>query len=67
MARAAMGWSLDALASQAGVSRMSVLRFERGDSVQPETVEKMRAALVKEGIGFTNGGRRAGVSYLRRD
>jgi len=67
MARAALGWSVSDLADASGVGRATVARFELGQKVQPEGIEKMRAALVKEGVGFTNGGKRAGVSYLRRD
>ena len=67
MARAGLGWSLDELAQAAGVSRMTVVRFERGDTVQPESVEALRAAFVKEGIAFTNGGKRFGLSILRRE
>jgi transcriptional regulator with XRE-family HTH domain len=33
MARAALGWSLDALAAASGVNRWTILRFERGESV----------------------------------
>ena len=67
MGRAALRWSLDDLAKAGGVNRRTVLRFEAGETVQSETIEGLRAALVKEGIGFTNGGQRAGVTYLRRD
>jgi transcriptional regulator with XRE-family HTH domain len=67
MARAALGWSVDDLAREAGLSRRTILRFEGGESVAPDTVETLRARLVREGIAFENGGKRAGVSYLRRD
>lgn len=67
MARAALDWTLDDLARASGVGRRTVAKFEGGETVQPETVEKLRATLVAEGIAFTNGGKRAGVSYLRKD
>ena len=67
MARAALEWSLDALATAAGVSRRTVLRFESGEAIQPEKMEAMRATLVAKGIVFTNGGKRAGVFYTRND
>jgi len=67
MARAALGWSLDDLAGASGVGRATVARFESGVTVQPETSERLRQAFVANGIAFTNGGKRAGVSYLRAD
>lgn len=67
MARAALEWSLSDLANAAGVNRRTIMRHEAGQAIQPEGLEKMRAAFVKEGIAFTNGGKRAGVSYLRED
>lgn len=71
MARAALDWSLDDLAEATKavrpVSRRTIAKFEAGQSVSPETVETLRATLVREGIAFENGGKRAGVSYLRRD
>lgn len=67
MARAALGWSVDDLARETGLSRRTVLRLEGGETVAPESIEAMRQAFVKEGIAFDNGGKRAGVSYLRRD
>jgi transcriptional regulator with XRE-family HTH domain len=65
MARAALGWSRHDLGNAAGITGRTVARFEDGEGVQPETVEALRAALVKEGVAFTNGGRRYGVSVLR--
>ena len=46
---------------------MTVLRFERGDTIQSEKSEAMRAAFVQEGVAFTNRGQRIGVSAIRRD
>jgi transcriptional regulator with XRE-family HTH domain len=67
MARAALGWSLDELASRAGVNKRTVIRHEGGETISPEKLEAMRSIFVAEGVAFTNGGKRAGVSYLRRD
>lgn len=67
MARSALDWTLDDLAAAAGVRTMTISKFERGLNVLPEKVEALRAALVRAGIAFTNGGKRAGVTYLRKD
>lgn len=67
MARAALGWTLDDLAEASSVGRRTIAKFEGGGTVVPETVEKLRAIFVANGIAFTNGGQRAGVTYLRRD
>lgn len=67
MARAALDWSQSDLAQAAGIARRTVASFELGDAVLPESIEAMRASFVREGVAFTNGGKRAGVSYLRRD
>lgn len=67
MARAALGWTLDDLAARSEVSKRTIIKFEAGGSIMPETLEALRAAMVAEGVGFTNGGKRAGVSYLRKD
>lgn len=67
MARAALGWSLDDLAEASGVARRTVAKFEGGGNILPDKLEALRATLVREGIAFTNGGKRAGVSYLRKD
>lgn len=67
MARIALEWSAADLASKARLGYATVARFEAGGAVQGASVEKMRATLAAEGIEFVNGGRRAGVTYLRRD
>lgn len=67
MARAALGWSVAQLARAASVGERTVAKFEAGGNVLPETLEALRATLVREGIAFINGGKRAGVSYLRKD
>lgn len=67
MARAALEWSIDRLASVAGVNPRTVMRHEAGETISPEKREAIRAAFVREGIEFINGGKRAGVGFLRRD
>lgn len=61
MARAALGWSLDELASKSGVARRSIANFEGGKLVRPETVEALRATLVAGGAVFIDQGGKAGV------
>lgn len=67
MARAALKWSGADLARSAGLGPATVARFEAGENIQPEKLEAMRSALAAEGIGFTNGGGRVGVSVKRDD
>jgi len=50
MARAALGWSLADLANKAGVGRATVARFELGETVHPETVQKLIGAFVAYGV-----------------
>lgn len=46
---------------------MTISKFERGGKVVSETVEALRACLAAQGVEFINGGKRAGVTYLRKD
>lgn len=62
MARVALKWTTDDLAEKAGVGRMTVARFERGDSVAAESVEKMRKALADAGADFSRRAGRVGVT-----
>jgi len=62
MARVALKWTTDDLAEKAGVGRMTVARFERGDSVAAETVAKMQRALADAGADFTRRAGRIGVT-----
>lgn len=52
MARAGLGWSADELARRSGVSVRSIMRFEAGEPVKPETVLEMAKALVGGGAMF---------------
>lgn len=57
MARAALEWSLEDAAAAAGVSRRTVLRFERYHrDVKPELIETVRRAYEAAGIRFLDEG-----------
>ena len=49
-----------------GVSKATIIRFEGGGSVRPETMEAVREVLVERGIVFTNGGE-PGVKLRKKD
>lgn len=62
MARAALGWTWQRLAEEAGVPKASVLSFEGGETVRPTSTEAMRAALEGGGVHFLmNGPHKGGV------
>lgn len=44
------------LATATGLTRWTIINFENGQQVRPETVEAIREALLERGIVFTNGG-----------
>lgn len=68
MARAGLGLTINDLAKLAGVRTMTISAYEGGKAkTQPATVEALRAALVREGVEFINGGKRLGVAVPRRD
>lgn len=57
MARAALEWSLEDAAAAAGVSRRTVLRFERYHrDVKPELIEALRRAYEAVGVRFLDEG-----------
>jgi transcriptional regulator with XRE-family HTH domain len=58
MARAALGWGVRELASEAKVAIDTVARFERGEELKERTVEAIRLALETGGVEFIaeNGG-----------
>ncbi len=57
MARAALEWSLEDAAAAAGVSRRTVLRFERYHrDVKPELIQALRRAYEDAGVRFLQGG-----------
>jgi transcriptional regulator with XRE-family HTH domain len=65
MARAGLNVSLAALGDAAGVRPMTISKFERGGTVLPATVEKLRQWFVAQGVEFINGGKSAGVKVPR--
>jgi transcriptional regulator with XRE-family HTH domain len=61
MARAALEWSLEDAAAAAGVSRRTVLRFERYHrDVKPELIEALRRAYEGAGVRFVDAGTDSG-------
>lgn len=63
MARAALNWSLEQAAEAAGVSRRTVLRFERDHrDIKPELVQAIRRAFEAAGIHFIEGADRFGLT-----
>lgn len=44
------------LASATGLTEKTIVKFEGGGNVRPETTEAIREALIQRGIVFTNGG-----------
>ncbi|HAN90710.1 MAG TPA: transcriptional regulator [Nitrospira sp.] len=43
------------LAAAAGLTQVTIAKFETGGNMRPETVEAVREALLARGIVFTNG------------
>ena len=63
MARAALSWSLEDAAEAAGISRRSVLRFERDHrDIKPELIDAIRRAFEEAGIRFIEEGGRIGIT-----
>ena len=61
MARAALEWSLEDAAQAAGVSRRTVLRFERNHrDVKPDLVRALRVAYEEAEVRFLDTGDDAG-------
>src|SRR5438309_10494708 len=62
MARAALEWSREDAAKAAGVSRRTVLRFERNHrDVKPELIEAILRAYEVGGVRFLDDGPHAGA------
>ena len=62
MARSGLGWRASDLAAAAGVGTATVARFELGETVASESVEKMRKALADAGADFSRRSGRIGVT-----
>lgn len=67
MARAGLGLSIVELGERARVRPMTISKFERGGTVVPATVERLRQWFVGEGVEFINGGKSLGVRVRRTD
>ncbi|MGH1587329.1 helix-turn-helix domain-containing protein [Methylobacterium phyllosphaerae] len=67
MGRAALGWTTQDLAREAGVGGNTINRFEAGQDARVSSVDKMRAALEAAGLEFIpeNGGG-AGIRFRER-
>jgi ribosome-binding protein aMBF1 (putative translation factor) len=52
MARAAIGWQVEDLARAVVASPDTIARFERGDELQPRTVQAIREAFEAQGLRF---------------
>lgn len=60
--RQGMGISQEALAKEAGVSSRTILRFEKGNHIRDEKLEKMAIALEK----LEKSGQKPGLWWLKR-
>nr|WP_210255334.1 helix-turn-helix transcriptional regulator [Ancylobacter pratisalsi] len=68
MARAALNWSTQELATRAGVGVNTVNRFETGQDARMSSVEKMRATLESAGVIFIDqNGNGPGVRLRERE
>jgi transcriptional regulator with XRE-family HTH domain len=54
-ARALLGWGVRELAKCSSVGVASVARYERGDDVRQDTIDKIKAAFDAYGVEITNG------------
>ncbi len=60
MARSALDWSQQDLATASGVSARTVIRFEAGEPVLPARMAALRHAFEAQGILFVDSGHLAG-------
>ena len=56
MARAALGWSLDAIAEATGLNRKTILRLEQGHPVHRSNQKIIRRAFEAAGVRFAEEG-----------
>lgn len=61
MARAGLGLTAGDLAAASGVSLRSVMRFESGGAMKPDTIEALARALVSAGAAFVDMSGKVGV------
>lgn len=62
MARVALKWTTTDLANLAGIGRMTVARFEKGNSVADETAAKLQSTFESAGVTFTSDDDRVSVA-----
>ncbi|WP_416385468.1 helix-turn-helix domain-containing protein [Tsuneonella sp. CC-YZS046] len=62
MARAALSWSAKDLAEAAGLTRVTVARFESSQPIDQKSLSAMKVALEAAGAHFSHRGGRVGVS-----
>jgi transcriptional regulator with XRE-family HTH domain len=65
-ARKLLKMSLTDFATATGLTQATIINFEGGKNVRPETVEAIREALLERGIEFLNGGS-PGVRLRKRE
>lgn len=67
MARAALGWSLTRLSTEAGIGRATAARFELGDAMNAESVAAIGKAFASAGLVLIEDGKisRAGGVGVR--
>jgi transcriptional regulator with XRE-family HTH domain len=61
MARTALDWTRQDLATASGVSERTIARFESGEPVLPVRVKAMRHAFEERGVLFIDSGQLAGA------
>lgn len=67
MARTALDWTRQDLATASGVSERTIARFESGESVLPARVKALRHAFEAKGILFIDNGHLSGGVIPPRD
>ena len=67
MARAALGWSINDLASIAGVNFSTIRRFEGGTNIHDRSRTKIETALVGGGVVFFGRAGRVCVSVQEQN
>jgi transcriptional regulator with XRE-family HTH domain len=60
MARTALDWTRQDLATASGVSERTIARFESGESVLPARVKALRHAFEAKGVLFIDSGQMTG-------
>jgi transcriptional regulator with XRE-family HTH domain len=61
MARTALDWTRQDLATASGVSERTIARFESGEHVLPARVKALRHAFEERGVLFIDSGHLAGA------